>query len=79
MTEITLEQADKLVDWTLARALEIGLRPITCCVTNTNAALKVFKAQEETPSPPGRNAEVKYRDPDGVVFDLSKEGWIGTS
>lgn len=31
------------------------------------------------PSPPGRNAEVKYRDPDGVVFDLSKEGWIGTS
>lgn len=47
--ELTLEQADKLVDWTLARALEIGLRPITCCVTNTNAALKVFKAQEETP------------------------------
>ncbi len=31
------------------------------------------------PGPPGRNAEVKYRDPDGVVFDLSKEGWIGTS
>ncbi len=49
MPEITLEQADKMVDWALNHALERGLRPITCCVTNSNAALKVFKAQEETP------------------------------
>jgi uncharacterized protein GlcG (DUF336 family) len=49
MPEITLEEANKMVDWALNRALEIGLRPITCCVTNSNAALKVFKAQEETP------------------------------
>ncbi len=49
MTEITLGQADKLIDWILDRALELDLRPITCCVTNTNAALKAFKAQEETP------------------------------
>jgi catechol 2,3-dioxygenase-like lactoylglutathione lyase family enzyme len=31
------------------------------------------------PSPPGANAEEKYRDPDGVVFDLSEHGWEGTS
>ena len=24
------------------------------------------------------NAERKYKDPDGVVFDLSAHGWIGT-
>ena len=33
----------------------------------------------EAPSPPGQNAEEKYRDPNGVVFDLSEEGWIGTT
>ena len=33
----------------------------------------------EAPSPPGVNAEEKYRDPDGVVFDLSGHGWEGTS
>ena len=32
-----------------------------------------------SPGPPGLNAEDKYRDPDGVVFDLSEEGWVGTS
>ncbi len=31
-----------------------------------------------SPGPPGRNAEHKYRDPDGVVFDLTEHGWIGT-
>ena len=25
------------------------------------------------------NFEVKYKDPDGVIFDLSEKGWIGTS
>jgi predicted enzyme related to lactoylglutathione lyase len=24
------------------------------------------------------NFEVKYKDPDGVVFDLSEKGWLGT-
>lgn len=24
------------------------------------------------------NAERKYKDPDGVVFDLSEHGWLGT-
>jgi len=24
------------------------------------------------------NFEVKYKDPDGVIFDLSEKGWIGT-
>ena len=33
----------------------------------------------KSPGPPGLNAEEKYRDPDGVIFDLSEEGWIGTS
>ena len=33
----------------------------------------------KSPGPPGLNAEDKYRDPDGVVFDLSEEGWVGTS
>ncbi len=27
MPEITLEEANKMVDWALNRALEIGLRP----------------------------------------------------
>lgn len=49
MPEITLQQADEMVDWALTRALELDLRPISCCVTNSNTALKVFKAQEETP------------------------------
>ena len=31
-----------------------------------------------SPGPPGRNAEHKYRDPDGVVFDVSEHGWVGT-
>jgi methylmalonyl-CoA/ethylmalonyl-CoA epimerase len=22
--------------------------------------------------------EVKYRDPDGIVFDLTENGWVGT-
>ena len=25
------------------------------------------------------NFEVKYQDPDGVIFDISEKGWIGTS
>src|ERR671930_624187 len=25
------------------------------------------------------NFEVKYKDPDGVIFDISEKGWIGTS
>ena len=33
----------------------------------------------KAPGPPGANAEEKYRDPDGVVFDLSEHGWEGTS
>lgn len=33
----------------------------------------------DAPGAPGRNAEEKYRDPDGVVFDLSTAGWEGTS
>jgi catechol 2,3-dioxygenase-like lactoylglutathione lyase family enzyme len=26
-----------------------------------------------------RNYEVKYRGPDGVIFDISSTGWVGTS
>jgi catechol 2,3-dioxygenase-like lactoylglutathione lyase family enzyme len=26
-----------------------------------------------------RNVEVKYRGPDGVIFDISSTGWVGTS
>ena len=25
------------------------------------------------------NFEVKYKDPDGVIFDISEKGWTGTS
>ena len=25
------------------------------------------------------NFEVKYKDPDGVIFDLSEKGWLGSS
>lgn len=31
------------------------------------------------PSPTGRNAEDKYTDPEGIVFDVSQHGWLGTS
>ena len=31
------------------------------------------KTKEDT------NFEVKYQDPDGVLFDISEKGWIGTS
>jgi catechol 2,3-dioxygenase-like lactoylglutathione lyase family enzyme len=31
------------------------------------------------PSPRGRNAEDKYTDPEGIVFDVSEHGWLGTS
>ncbi len=31
-----------------------------------------------SPGPPGRNAEHKFRDPHGVVFDVSEHGWVGT-
>jgi predicted enzyme related to lactoylglutathione lyase len=31
------------------------------------------KAKEEA------NFEVKYKDPDGVIFDISEKGWVGTS
>ncbi len=31
------------------------------------------------PSPKGRNAEDKYADPEGIVFDVSQHGWLGTS
>jgi catechol 2,3-dioxygenase-like lactoylglutathione lyase family enzyme len=32
-----------------------------------------------SPSPEGRNAEDKYTDPEGIVFDVSQHGWLGTS
>ena len=32
-----------------------------------------------SPSPKGRNAEDKYTDPEGIVFDVSQHGWLGTS
>ena len=31
-----------------------------------------------SPGPPGVNAEHKFRDPHGVVFDVSEHGWVGT-
>ncbi len=34
---------------------------------------------QAAPGPPGRNAEQKFRDPNGVVFDISQHGWLGTS
>jgi methylmalonyl-CoA/ethylmalonyl-CoA epimerase len=29
--------------------------------------------------PQHRNFEVKFRGPDGVIFDISSTGWVGTS
>ncbi len=31
------------------------------------------------PGPKGRNADDKYTDPEGIVFDGSQHGWLGTS
>jgi methylmalonyl-CoA/ethylmalonyl-CoA epimerase len=31
------------------------------------------------PSGQHRNFEMKYRGPDGVIFDISHTGWVGTS
>ena len=35
--------------------------------------------QGEAPGPAGRNAEFKFHDPNGIVFDISQHGWLGTS
>jgi catechol 2,3-dioxygenase-like lactoylglutathione lyase family enzyme len=32
-----------------------------------------------SPGTSHRNYEVKYRGPDGVIFDISSTGWVGTS
>jgi len=32
-----------------------------------------------SPSGQHRNFEMKYRGPDGVIFDISHTGWVGTS
>jgi catechol 2,3-dioxygenase-like lactoylglutathione lyase family enzyme len=32
-----------------------------------------------SPGTSHRNFEVKYRGPDGVIFDISSTGWVGTS
>jgi len=40
------------------------------------------RPQVNTVMPQGtshRNFEVKYRGPDGVIFDISHTGWVGTS
>ena len=37
------------------------------------------KFKGAAPSPRGRNAEDKYTDPEGIVFDVSQHGWLGTS
>ena len=29
--------------------------------------------------PEKQNFEQKYKDPDGIVFDISRKGWLGTS
>ena len=29
--------------------------------------------------PSRKNAEFKFKDPEGVVFDISKHGWLGTN
>ena len=35
--------------------------------------------KHEAPSPRAQNAEDKFCDPDGIVFDISEGGWLGTS
>ena len=36
------------------------------------------KYMGKSPGPQGINAEHKYRDLHGVVFDVSEHGWVGT-
>jgi methylmalonyl-CoA/ethylmalonyl-CoA epimerase len=62
----------------------VGLHHIGFQVEDTEIAGRLVEENgghymNAAPSPPGRNAEDKYRDPNGIVFDLSSHGWVGTS
>jgi uncharacterized protein GlcG (DUF336 family) len=46
MTELTLDQASKLVDLTLARAHEMKLKPLTVAVLDAGGHLKAFKRED---------------------------------
>lgn len=62
----------------------IGVHHVGFIVDDAAAAGRRIEAKGgrykgESPGPAGRNAEHKYVDPDGIVFDVSQHGWLGTS
>jgi uncharacterized protein GlcG (DUF336 family) len=46
MTDLTLEQASKLVDLTLAKGHEMKLKPLTVAVLDVGGHLKAFKRED---------------------------------
>ena len=43
-------------------------------LTEINSALKSNSGNDHR----GRNVELKYGGPDGVIIDISQDGWVGT-
>lgn len=48
MSEITLAQAEAIVDAILRRATELGCRPMSVVVTEPGAIVKLFKKQDDS-------------------------------
>ena len=61
----------------------VGVHHFGFWVDNEEEAIKAVEANGGTyhPGPKGagkpQNAEVKFRDPNGMVFDISIDGWDG--
>jgi uncharacterized protein GlcG (DUF336 family) len=49
MTAITLDQADRLIDAVLRRAVELDCRPLSVIVVEPGCKVKAFKKEDGTP------------------------------
>ncbi len=46
MSEVTLEQSDRIIDAILARGRELGCRPLSVAVTDPGAHVKAFRKED---------------------------------
>jgi len=46
MSEVTLEQSERIIDAILARGRELGYRPLSVAVTDPGARVKAFKKED---------------------------------
>ena len=60
----------------------LGIHHFGVIVDDTEAWMKKLEAMGAEPvpyaPPPGSHAEIKYRGPDGVVFDITGHAWEGS-